>query len=230
MNVRAMMLGAVAVVATGCWNSTMQRAETLGQGNFEIAIEPGVVGVAGTSVDDVGVGGGFLPSFNLAARFGVSDRVDLGARLGSGFAEFQMKFMLTDPSADTKISLAPYVTPAVFGGGGAAAGFLRAKVPLLIGFAAGANNQVVLGPSIGTWAFLAGGGGAAAGGAAIYPGMSIGYSAQVGDSVRLHPEIGVDIPLVGVGGGGGFVDGAVGFGGVLYTVALGVQFGNGYSK
>gem|GEM_PF-4821961 len=37
------------------------------------------------------------PSFNLAGRYGVTEAIDLGARIGTSTYEPQSKFMLTKP-------------------------------------------------------------------------------------------------------------------------------------
>src|SRR5688572_17235135 len=102
-----LVFAALAIVATGCTSiTTLQRAKTLGKGKFEFSLEPGVL--AGTTLGTAG----FIaaPRADLAGHFGVSDRVDLGFRLGSVGLEVQSKFELTRrDSPVVHVSLAPSI-------------------------------------------------------------------------------------------------------------------------
>ncbi len=185
--------------AGGCIaHGPMQRADTIGEGNFQFAAEPGIMGAAagGTSL--------FVPAFDISARYGVSDRVDLGVRLGSTGYELMGKFMLNDPNSDMPISIAPNAAAIGAGGGGAGAFFIYGNVPVLIGIPMG-QNQLVLGPGIQVAAGGAGGGGTG-GGAAIgfQPNLTTGFNLRVADGLQLHPELYLGLPLgaaIGTGGG-----------------------------
>src|SRR5687768_16316244 len=121
----------IAATLLGCASATLQTARTNGQGNFQFAVEPGVVYPS--------LLGGVFPSLNLSGRYGVSDRVDLGLRLGtSSFYEVQSKFLLTDPADidGVALALAPSTTffTISFGGDDVSGGvfFWDTRVPLLI--------------------------------------------------------------------------------------------------
>ena len=104
----SILMLAALVLASGCASiGSMQTADTLGKGNFQFAVEPGVWGATSISED---VDGFAVPHLDFAARYGVSETVDIGARLGSSLAELQTKFLLTDVNDPSKaISLAPSV-------------------------------------------------------------------------------------------------------------------------
>lgn len=102
-NVSRSLLAVVGMGAllAGCPSvQSVQTAKTAGQGNLEVGIEPGIIGVAGNG------GGGFLPTVNASFRGGVSDRVDIGGRIGTSLIEVHGKFMFTDPQQDDIIQMA----------------------------------------------------------------------------------------------------------------------------
>src|SRR5262245_47544450 len=104
------------LAVSGCAAATLQTARTNGKGAFQAGIEPGVWVVTGAGAAI------WVPSLNVSGRYGVSDRVDIGARVGTTLYEFQTKFALTDPAALDSIAfaLAPSTTVFGFGGGGSA--------------------------------------------------------------------------------------------------------------
>lgn len=222
----AMMLG---IGSTGCMAiGAVQTAQTLGKGNYEVSIEPGVYGAA--------VGGSNTPFFNanVAFRFGITDRVDLGGRVGTTLAEFQTKFLLSDPDNENfALSLAPSVGGFAIGTGVGSVGLLSIPVPVLIGFKFG-DHELTLGPRIQNVIFFAsadagGSANASAGAYVLMAGGSVGFAAQLGDRFRLLPEIAIATPLVGsasasAGGSSTSSSGLVTeAGGILYMGNLGFQ-------
>jgi len=206
-----MALGLSGCLTTG----VVQTAETTGEGNFQFAIEPGVVGFAG------GGDGLFGPSVNLSGRYGVSDRVDIGGRIGTTLIEGQVKVMLTEPDPDAvQVALAPHLGGLALGSDGEVAGLFWTKVPLLVDIPVG-SSDLVLGPGIRILG--AGIGGDFAGLMALS--TSVGFAGRVGKRARLMPELGLEVPVFGAAG----IDGAsaVGFGagGVTYTFQLGILLG-----
>ncbi len=101
---------AAAMVGSGCLSiGGVQRAETLGKGHFQIALEGG--GLASLDRSPT-----LQPTVDVAGRYGVHDRIDLGVRIGSTGLELQSKFLLNEPSGSTLVSLAPAL-PGIFLGG-----------------------------------------------------------------------------------------------------------------
>lgn len=212
----------LSILASGCMSTPVQRAETLGEGDFAVGIEPGVSGFAGGGV------GGFLPAFNLSGRYGVTDRFDLGARIGSSVYEVQAKIMLTDRDAATPISIAPATTFAAFGGGGAGAGFGMVKIPVLIGIPVG-ESQLVLGPMINNFIAFGSGEGTTAGGYALEVGTSVGFNGRVGPGLAIHPEFGMGYAVMGAASANG-ENASAGGGGIRWAFTLGIIVGNKLDK
>ena len=90
---------------TGCASSAVfSNARTLGAGNFEGVVEPQYIGGA---VGGEAVG---IPTLAVSGRYGVSDRVDLGARRGGSGLTLLSKFRLRDAQANGfDLTLAPSV-------------------------------------------------------------------------------------------------------------------------
>ncbi len=202
---------AALALAVGCSShGSIQTAHTVGEGNFQGAIEPGLIAVPNTVNLNGGSGTTVLPTVNFAGRYGVTDRFDLGGRFGSSLYEITAKFQFTDDDG-TVVSLAPDATFAFFAVGGVGAGVFRTQFPLLIGIPTG-DHQLVVGPN---WVFAttaAGGGGGAAGGTAMGPGAQVAYSLKLSDGFRLHPELSVKFPgmiaVAAASGGGATASGA----------------------
>ncbi|MCA9570162.1 MAG: hypothetical protein KC656_20100 [Myxococcales bacterium] len=204
-----------ALFLTGCAPTLVQTARTVGEGNFQGAIEPGF-----TMVSADGVTGG-VPVVNFAGRYGVSEKVDVGVRIGSVGYALQGKFALTDPTdaAKTQISIVPEVSAIAAGG----AFLARANVGALFGIPVG-ESELTIGALTSNTIGGAGGAGGGAGGFVSQVGGSVGYAAKLG-AVRLMPEVGFK-PLVI---GGGTASGAGSSGGVAFvpnvSFALGILVG-----
>ncbi len=213
-----------AIFAAACTTGSAQTARTNGAGNFQFGIEPGVFGAA--AANSAGGGIGMVPSFNLAGRYGVSDAVDIGARIGSVGYEVQAKIMFTDPSDQQSIamSIAPQVTAIGAGGSGGGAFFFRSAIPFLIGLPVG-KSEFTFGPRVSPWFITAGGGGSGASGFILMVGGEVGFAGRVADKFWLMPHLALDYPLVGAAGGGGSgVSGSIG-GGVIFGAGLALLFG-----
>jgi hypothetical protein len=211
----------LALMAAACAPATVQTARTNGQGNFQFAVEPGVLGAAAAGGSAVG------PSLNLAGRYGVSDRVDVGGRLGTSLYEVQVKAMLSDPSATDSmaVSIAPSTTMIAGGIGGVGAFYLREHVPVLFGLPTGGGSEFTFGPSATINFVGAGAGGNAAGGLILGLGGQVGYAARLGDKFRLVPQFDLSVPVVGAAAGGGEGGVGAGVGGAIFGLQLGLLFG-----
>lgn len=225
MNARSLGFLAAVGLLTGCMTTTMHRAQTLGKGGYEVSIEPGV---AGFGVDTDGARERVtLPSFWVAARYGVSDRFDVGGRLGSGFLELHTNVLLTNPmSKGVRVAIAPNGTPLFFGVGGAGAGVLLLNVPVLVGIPIG-ESELTLGPGFRTTTFFGAGGGEAAAGTILEPSVSAGISLQLGNNFRFHPEFGWAYGATGFGTvADAGADVITTVGASRFSFALGFQFGS----
>ena len=217
-----MSLLPLLLALTGCATvGTLQTADTLGTGHFQLGIEPSWWGAVTPD------GGAGFVHMGVSGRYGVSDRVDLGGRIGSAGAEILVKVALTDPQTS-----GPYVSIAPSGGGfaatsgGDAAGILAFQVPVLIGFPTAGGSQLVLAPKIHEYLILAGSGGDSAGVSMTSLGASLGYAARLGPGFRLLPEVAFVYPVLGAAGMSG-QDSQVDFlgEGVLMQVSLGLLLG-----
>jgi hypothetical protein len=205
--------------ATGCASiSSVQSADTLGRGNLQGAIEPGLWG--GTSSRS---GVQVIPHVDGAVRFGVTDRVDLGVRAGMSFLELQTKFLLTEPgNPRLAMSLAPTVG-GIFssGGGNTQEGIFNAAVPLLIGVKFAGGHQLILGPRAQGFLIVANG--------SLTPivavGSSVGFLWQVGDNFGLLPEVAVLVPVVGAATTSQLLFQGLNTGAAFVQFKLGLMFG-----
>jgi hypothetical protein len=218
------LLTTLLSVLPGCGvHSGVTTAHTVGKGAFQGAIEPGAVIAAG------GGASGAAPTLNFAFRYGVSDKVDFGVRLGTTTYELFTKVMLTEPDPSAVVaSVAPHATVWALAIGGAGFGFFDLKVPVLIGVPVG-ESQLVLAPKARVFGALAGGSGASAQATLLMLGGGVGFSGKVGEKFRIHPEVTADIPVAAIAGasagGTGTAGAAVTTGGVLVGVNLGFLIG-----
>lgn len=225
--VMALGAGSMGCMAIG----SVQTAQTLGKGNYEVSIEPGVYGAAAS--------GSVVPfaSFNVGFRVGVSDRVDLGGRVGTTLGEFQTKFLLTDPENENfALSLAPAIGGFGFGTSLGGVGVLNIPLPVLIGFKFG-QHELTLGPRLqNMFIFGSAGAGSTEASASAYvlmAGTSVGFGAQLGERFRLLPEIAIAGPIYSSssasasGGGQSSSTSSSGFvtdvGGILFMGNIGFQ-------
>ncbi len=229
VRVHQLFLG-VSLSLVGCASVTnVQRADTLGKGNFQVGIEPGVQGAASSGL--------FVPYPHLdgSFRFGVTDGVDLGVRAGWSFLELQGKFLVTRPG-DPKyaVSIAPTVGGIFLGVGGAGAsasvGLLNFGLPMLIGFKFGLH-ELILGPRLQGY-YLFGSGGSSSGSATglliLAGGASVGFAFAVSETLAILPEFGLVVPFLGAAGvsGGSTSTGALGgAGGVIGQFKVGILIG-----
>ncbi len=209
-------------LSAGCASvGNVQRADTLGKGNVQASLEPGVQAVS--------AGGLFAPYPHLdgSVRYGVTESIDLGLRAGWSFLEAQAKFLLTKPG-DPKlaVSIAPTFGGIALGLGSGTIGSLHFAAPVLIGFKFGAN-ELVLGPRLQGYYVFAGSSTTSGGGILVLgPGATIGIALGLGERFTLMPEIGFAVPVIGsVSSIGGATSAGAGLGGFVTQFKLGVMFG-----
>lgn len=214
-------LAGLCFISAGCPSiQSVQTAMTVGEGNYEVGIEPGTFGVAAQG------GGVFVLAANVSARFGVSDKVDIGGRFGTSLLEVHGKFMFTDPQDEQAIqaAFAPQLGGLFLGGGGSGGGYFWLTAPVLVDVPV-KRSAFVFGPRTQIIGVVASGGGEGGGGLILNVGSSVGFAGRVSDNVRLLPEFSAVVPVVaGVsttgGGGADFIGG-----GMLYTFTFGILIG-----
>lgn len=173
------LFAALAALLSGCATfGTLQRADTLGAGGVQLALEPSLWSgsVAGQRLT--------LPDTDLALRVGVAENVDLQARIGSTLLELGGKVQLTPKDRERVVlSLAPSASAFVVGAGGESVGFGTIHLPVLVGIGVG-EHQLVLAPKVhDIFAF-----GAGAGGHVVSVGGSAGVAFRVGRRFSIVPE------------------------------------------
>lgn len=227
---RGTLVWSALLAATGCASlSNVQTADTLGKGNVQVGIEPGLWGGAGSG------GATFVPHVDASIRYGVADRVDLGVRAGSSFLELQSKFLVTTPGdPNLAVSIAPTVGGLVgigtSSGTSGSAGLLNIGVPVLIGIKTSGGSEFVIGPRMQN-IILFGGSGSSSGSVYLMGvGGSLGFYWRIADNFGLLPEVSAVYPVVGAAAASGA--GATGLqglsaGGALMQFKLGIIIGGG---
>lgn len=176
------------VLITACASvGGVQTAETVGKGNLQIGVEPGIQLAGGRPGLQV------YPHLDAAVRFGVTEVLDVGLRAGWSFLEAQAKWLLTARDSKVLVSVAPTVGGVVLTSGANLGGILSASTPLLIGIPVGAH-QLVLGPRSQQFVFIS------AGATPVYlltVGGSVGFALRFSDSLTLLPELAAVWPLFG---------------------------------
>ncbi len=221
-----------ALLATGCASlNAAQTANTMGKGAFQFGLEPAVEAFSGNN----GLGTTYAPRVDLALRYGITDSIDIGGKVGSSLIELNAKFQLTDPANKSLVlSLAPSLGGFVFGSAGNTAGSFTIKVPLLIGIGVGDGNQLVFGPNIQDIIVEASGDNTNGDGSTASTisnlfclGASVGFVLKAGEGFRLMPEFGVLIPVTGVSNTNGTSTSAgLGSSGFLWQAGLTFLFGS----
>lgn len=203
------------LVVTGCASiGNVQRADTVGKGNYQIGIEPGVQVISAPSVSIP------YPHLDASFRYGITDGIDLGARAGFSFLELQGKFLVTKPGAPGVIvSIAPTIGGIFIGDASIGAGLLNFAVPALIGIPFG-DHEFVIGPRLqGIFAF------ANSGALLLGPGTSAGVAFQVSEQIAVMPEVSVVLPVFGSLSTLTSTAAGAGLGGVLWQVKVGLLVG-----
>jgi hypothetical protein len=213
----SLLVALAAAFAGACAPATVQLARTNGQGNFQLGLEPGLL--AGAAPETLEV----IPSFNVAGRYGVSDRVDLGARIGTGTYELQLKHLFTDPAATDAIAiaLAPSTTVLWSGPDRLNGALWNTRVPLLFGLPVGGGSELTFGPS----AMLTVLGGDGSGGVGLSAGGQVGFAVRVADRFRIVPQIDLMAPVVGASVASGESSLNPGGGALLFGAQLGFLVG-----
>ncbi|HEY1957512.1 MAG TPA: hypothetical protein VGH28_17960 [Polyangiaceae bacterium] len=222
---------------TGCASfSTFGLARTMNKGGIQGWVAPGGGGAVATATG--ATGGVGYPMLEGGVRYGVTDNVELGAKLGFDGFTLQGKFgLVRSPSMDhgVNLSVAPQVGFIGFGasasGGGSSSstfvGVLTAQLPILFGIDFG-GHELVFGPRVvdqvlfGDVGTSSGGGGSGTANL-LYVGGSIGFAIRVSPYVRIMPEVAVGVPVYE-----SIADvGSSALGGLVFQGGIGFLFGSG---
>ncbi len=190
MAVRHVLL---ALLLTGCSTvSTVQTAHTLGKGRTQVALETGEQALV--TRDTLRA----YPVAGIAVRHGVSERVDLGVRVGPSGVEALVKVQLTPPPPGVVVSLAPQLGAYAWDPGGVEIRAYNVALPVLIGFPLPHEHQLVLGPRVHGHSFALSAGSANGFVDVLSAGGTVGVAWKMPSAraVRIVTEIGALRPLL----------------------------------
>ena len=200
-------------VLSGCASTGMAR--TLDPGHFQFSVSPS----AQMSVGSSSVGSGVpAPQLELGARYGITERLDVGARVYFPGAEADVRFaLLRAPSLQSgvDVTLAPSVNYLVLSTDTP----WLVSLPLLVGLNSN-GRQLTLGPRVSYMPPSVG---------SLFPeeeetgnrffvGASVGYAVPLNASVRFITELAVLAPTASINREG-----------VLCRAGIGFTFG-GYAE
>jgi hypothetical protein len=169
--------------------SALQRPNTCGQGNGELALELSEQTLFNKDSFTA------FPTVGIAGRYGVTDRFDMGGRIGPSGFELQAKVMLDHPQSAYPVSLAPSAGLTVLDTGGVALRFYTFALPLLIGVPLPKGHQLIFAPRLADQLSDISAG--TAGGLinVLSAGGSIGVAFHVWH-LWLLPELGIQAPVL----------------------------------
>ncbi len=181
---------ALLLLACGCANvGALQRPNTVGAGNGELALELSEQALFNRDTVQA------FPMAGIAGRYGVTDSLDLGGRLGPSGFELQAKGLLDGPEARYPVSLAPSAGVSVLDTGGVALRFYNFALPLLVGVPLPRGHQLVVAPRVADSVSFIGAGSAHGLINVLAAGVSVGVALHVW-RLWLIPELGVQTPLL----------------------------------
>lgn len=194
------ILGAL-VFHTGCLSlGSSQRASALGRGANEFSVETNSHLLGREPLSSATVREVLVPVTAVRFTHGVTDRVDVGGRLGWLSAELHVKTQLTPSSSPWVISLMPTAGAAYLSDGYARSTtywgvqpYWFAQLPVLLGYRLADGSEWVFGPRV---AVVRAFNGSAT---QVYAGTSLGFSWQATDWFALMPELTATVPLLSQG-------------------------------
>jgi hypothetical protein len=196
---------------TGCPSfSTFGLARTLNHGEVQGWVAPGgggAVTINSSSTTNAAVG---YPLIEGGVRYGITDHVEFGGRLGLNGVNIDMKLAaLRSESMDHgfNLSFAPSVglngfgatTSGTGGGGGGFIGALSIALPILFGIDFG-GHELIIGPRVLDQVLFGAVSSGSSGGSTtaniFYIGGSIGVAIRANSVLRIIPEIAIGVPVV----------------------------------
>jgi hypothetical protein len=178
---------ALCAALAGCYAfPTMGRARTVGRGELELWVAPEALVIATPGSAMQQGGGSIRPLVETGARYGVTDRVDLDARVGTfGISAGARAQLVRAPTPECGIDVA--IAPAL-------ALTLPDKpsleLPVLVGWNLRGRHQIIASARV-VYQQHYGVGGVSGPVSFAYAGGSIGFAWQVWRHVALVPELAV---------------------------------------
>jgi hypothetical protein len=212
----------VLFLLSGCASvGALQPAQVSGRGKGQVGLE--------MSQQATWNRGAFVsyPMVGVSGRYGVSDRVDLGGRVGPTGLEAQVKVQLSAPTSPGVIfSLAPSVGFAATEANEVKLRYLNIALPLLIGVPLPRGHQLLLSPRVFNTLYNLEGGSISGTLNTVSLGASVGVAFRVW-KLWLIPEFGVAHPMLvttvnSSGTGGTFAIGAA----TTFQLNFSVLWGN----
>jgi hypothetical protein len=165
-----------------------QTAHTAGKGNWQLATN---LNYQAQVHQD---GAAALPMAGIGGRYGVTDWLDVGGRLGPSGVETQLKFGLPT-GAGPAISVAPSAAVAGLEYEGMSLTVLNFALPVLIGIELPRGRQLILGPRAHNLVVHGAAGSSRSTMSVLSAGSTIGLAVPLGGG-WIIPEIGFLHPLV----------------------------------
>jgi hypothetical protein len=246
MGIRASscLVVAFGLLLAGCPTfSNLKTARALDEGEFQFTVAPEIGVVSIPSANGVAGNAYPLPQLELAARYGVTDGFDIGAKVW--IAGFELDTTISLLRGGFDLALAPGV--GFFGisgsssnsdGSNASGGFYEIPVylPLLAGVNFGWGHQFVFGvEAIPTFVLAnasSDGTSASASSVQLFLGGTVGVSFRIASSFRIMPELNLYVPVFGASSDNPGSISAFGNSGVIiFQGGLGFSFGgDGFNK
>lgn len=190
MNLPLRVVAVLGLWLSGCVSSGMAR--TVNKGQLQVSVVPGVHAIPSNS----GARNDFAPHAELGVRYGVTNRLDVGARLFAPGAAVDVRLgLVRAPTLNRGIdlTLAPSLAVAVRGRSDDMYGL--AELPLLLGLNTGGRLQVIIGPRAGLQFGVDPSGFGAS--QQVLVGSSLGLALPVGERVYIVPEVILRTPVSG---------------------------------
>lgn len=171
--------------------ATFQPARTMPERGFAVGVEGSGIGAFSDEGDEL------EGTFSVTGRYAVSDRVEIGARVGTTRPEIMAKFRL-DPGKEgtTAISFAPSVGGFIVTATGIFGLNSYGQLPILVGIPIG-RHELVFGGAVHlahavdietkVWGF------------ALSPGASVGFVAQPTPWLSIVPNLALAMALLHAG-------------------------------
>lgn len=187
LGLRWLLLGAPLLLAACASVGVLQSPETLGQGRWEVSAELSSQALA--NVDSLSL----YPMFAVAGRYGLTERVDVGAKVGPSGVEAQTKVMLTSRNGIV-VSVAPLVAGTLSLPQGLFLSTAQVAVPVLIGVPLSQHVQLVFAPRVHDSLFVLSAGQAGATVNTFLLGGAAGLVLRLG-RIKILPDIGFLAPI-----------------------------------
>lgn len=178
---RLSVVAALLPFVSGCYAfTTLGRARTVERKRLEVLVATGATGT-GTLAGDPNI----RPSFEIGARYGVTDALDLGVRVGDYGASLAARVQLhrsPSKSSGVDVLVAPGLAYTL-------EDKLAVELPLLVGFNFKGGHQLVLAPRV-VYQMRFGVGDLDHPAQFWFAGASAGFVWQLTSHVALMPELG----------------------------------------